>query len=156
MKEKFKDFNGYKVGNKGTIVGKSGKIIKDQLVNNRNVVTINRTNIRKSYLIAKLFLKNPKNKPHVYHKNGNILDDSSENLRYTYQKEFSEKRIKGYIKQSKSVTGKKSHVSRPFKINRRKFYTLREASEYLGIRCLDTIKKRLVNKIRKDYCYINK
>ena len=112
MKEIWKDIKGYEdyyqVSNKGNvksldrkvnsglknnmIVIKYGKVLsKSKDRNGYFIVSLSKTNIKKSYkvsvLVAKTFIKNPNNKPQVNHINGVKSDDSIKNLEWCTNKE---------------------------------------------------------------------
>lgn len=107
-----------------------------------------------SFIVAKHFLRNPNKKIHVKHKDGNLLNDNVSNLEWSYLQEFSQKAIENRRKVFKEkYMGKKHWKSRPFTIDGKKFNVLREATEYTGTDCLDTIKKRLMIPSIKNYKY---
>lgn len=109
MKEEWKildEFPMYEISNTGKVRNKKTKKEKKQRINkkgNYEVSIINKNDIQKvmniSKLVAMCFLKNPKNYNLVYHKDGNKLNNSINNLVWKTDKnryEIKEDYVIGY------------------------------------------------------------
>jgi hypothetical protein len=104
-------------------------------------------------LVAKYFLRKQPDKIHVVHKDGDMWNDNVSNLNYSYQPEYSNEAMKNRREVYSLKTGKNHWKSRPFTINGKKFFTLKEASEELDTP-LPTIQKRLENEKMKNYKHV--
>jgi len=151
--KKIKHCDKYSISSTGKVLRTDGKEMALTVVNGRSYININNKNayinMRVADLVAKYFLRASAFKKYIIHKDGNLLNDNFNNLEYSYQPEFSKDRRIAF----KKYLGKKHWKSRPFKINNKKFHTLREAGEYVGVSCLSVIQKRLLNINMKNYKY---
>jgi hypothetical protein len=136
MKEKFLPIKGtnnkYFISNKGNVKNYKNQFLKPTITNcNRKRFGFkNYGSVCVSVLVAMHFLKNPKNKPYVIHKDKNTMNDESTNLKFSYQKEFSLKAIKERRIKFEKHRGKKHWKSRPFIAENKKFHTLRESADF--------------------------
>ena len=159
MKEIWKKIKGhsdYQISNHGNVIGKyKNKGYIGTIKKNCNkIVNLNNRDIMVAYLVLTHFGKKHPTKKYINFKDYNRENCSIENLKWSYQRFFTQKTIDNRRTLIQKRQGKKHWRSRPFKAEGKKFFTLKEASIKLKIPCLDTIKKRLVNKNRKDYTYI--
>jgi hypothetical protein len=99
--EQFHDIpnlDGYKVGKSGTIINRFGNTMKSRqngdYLNIQLYVDAKNTKLPVHIIVAKTFLRNPKNYKFVRHKNGDLHDNNVDNLEwceFIYKKEKGEK-----------------------------------------------------------------
>jgi hypothetical protein len=164
-KEIFKSIKGtkgmYQIGNKGTVKNKSGDILKGHIWSPDGSTQRGRLLVIMGYvhiLVAEHFLTKKRGDKFVTHIDGDYLNNDYKNLKWsthmTFSKAVAELRAE---KWKKNYTGKNNWNSRAFKIDNKKFNTLKEAALFLGKSnpgAMDVIKKRLINKNFKNYNYI--
>lgn len=84
---------GYYANSSGYIHGKDGRILKGMKGSKRDYlsVSLSHKGVVKHFLVHRLiaitFLENPENKPEVNHKNGDVQDNSLENLEWVTSRE---------------------------------------------------------------------
>jgi hypothetical protein len=82
----------YEVSNHGNVRNQKGALLKPFPIHQGYLVVDlchmgKKKHIRLNRLVAETFIPNPDNKPEVNHKNGNKMDNSSENLEWSTKSE---------------------------------------------------------------------
>jgi hypothetical protein len=159
MEEEFKkleEVDGYEISNMGYIRKiKTGHIFKGYIkIRKDHVIRIkiqgNLFNLTK--LVIKYFIDKNEIKNYIGFKNDNPNDIRAENIRFQDTPYY-----RPLARENKKLLwriGKNHHTSKPFKVDNKKYYTLKEASIKLNIP-MDVIRKRLINKNIVSYQYID-
>lgn len=145
----------YTITNTGKLYGKRNNLLgtknlkKDIMIK----VSIDGKSKLLAHLVAEYFLPKEKDKEYVDFIDGNCLNCNVTNLRWSYAQFIPESHIKSRKEKLAKTRGKNNHLKKPFMIINQKFYTLKEASDSLGVP-KDTIRMRLKNKSNLNYQYI--
>jgi hypothetical protein len=123
------------ISGKGVVKQHNGKRLKAGIsYNGYRIITLRKNGIKKTFrinrLVAKHFIKNPQNKPHVNHKNGNKLEDRVKNLEWNT---VSENVLHAYANGLRSnPKGEKSHFSKITELQATKIKNSKYSREVLA------------------------
>lgn len=135
-----------------------GKLLKTEtIVEGYQRIVLMKEAIKKRYmchrLVAQEFVPNPGNKPYVNHINGNKADNRAENLEWVTQ---SENELHSHNVLGNSMKGKtyprKVEALSPKGNNKIVFNSMSDAIKFLGIGCIEGLKKAIVaNRIYHNF-----